>query len=136
MNAPELLGEVKAAYRSLGLKPTRRSFFYKRKRAAFACPLTALALYRGAVRRNEPYLGLDTAFNPAFVWACDELGGGFVTGLMDAWDGHEEADDDPEYLDGFAAGRLLAQELLGPASQQQTGASNATRTKERQATDP
>jgi hypothetical protein len=121
MNAPELLEEVKAAYRSLGLKPVRRSFFHKRKRAAFACPLTALALYRGAVRRNEPYLGLDRAFNPAFVWACNELGGDYATGLMDAWDGHEKQGDDPEYLEGFAAGRLLAQELLEPPPQQQTG---------------
>jgi hypothetical protein len=102
MNAPKLLEEVKAAYRSLGLKPTRLSFYFKRKGAAFACPLTALALYRGAVRRNEPYLGLDRAFNPAFVWACDER-------------------DDPEYVEGFAAGKLLAQELLGPVSQQQHG---------------
>jgi hypothetical protein len=121
MSGSALPEEVKAAYRSLGLRPTRRSFFFKRKRVAFACPLTALALYRGAVGRNEPYLGLDTAFNPAFVWACDELGGDFVTGLMDAWDGHDKAADDPEYLQGYAAGRLLADELLEPVSRQQTG---------------
>jgi hypothetical protein len=121
MNGTELLKEVKAAYRSLGLKPTRRTFFFKRKRAAFGCPLTALALYRVAVRKNEPYLGLDRAFNPAFVWACDELGGDFATGVMDGWDGHEKQGDDPEYLEGFAAGRLLADELLEPVSQQQSG---------------
>jgi hypothetical protein len=100
MNHPELLQDIKAAYRSLGIKPTRRSFFYKDKRGAFACPLTALALYRWAVRRNEPYLTLDTAF----VWACHELGGDFATGLLDAWDGHDEQDDDPEYLGGFRVG--------------------------------
>jgi hypothetical protein len=134
MNAPALLEEVKAAYRSLGLKPTRRTFFFKDKHAAFACPLTVLALYRGAVRRNEPYLGLDTAFNPAFVWACNEPGGDCASGVMDAWDGHEATDDDPEYVEGLAAGKLLAQEQREPASQQQTGASNDNRTKEGQGT--
>ena len=69
MNHPELLHDIKAAYRSLGIKPTRRSFFHKDKRGAFACALTALALYRHGVRKNKPYLTLDTAFNPAFVWA-------------------------------------------------------------------
>jgi hypothetical protein len=121
MNAFALLQEAKAAYRSLGLKPTRRTFFYKDKRGAYACALTALALDRGAVRGKEPYLGLDTAFNPAFVWACNELGGDFATGLMDAWDGHENQGDDQEYVEGFALGRLLADELLEPVSQRQTG---------------
>ena len=41
MNHPELLHDIKAAYRSLGIKPTRRSFFHKDKRGAFACALTA-----------------------------------------------------------------------------------------------
>jgi hypothetical protein len=40
---------------------------------------------------------------------------------MDAWDGHDKAADDPGYLEGYAVGRLLAQELREPASQQQTG---------------
>jgi hypothetical protein len=120
-NDSELLQEVKAAYRSLGLKPTRHSFFYKDKRGAFACPLTALALYRGAVKRKTPYLGLDITLNPAFLWACDELGGDFANGLMDGWDGHDQQCDDSEYLEGFAVGQLLAQELLGPVPQQQTG---------------
>jgi len=115
MNRPELLQEIIAAYRSLGLRPTRRSFFFKHKRRAFACPLTALALYRGAVKRNEPYLGLDTAFNPAFVWACDEFGGDFATGLLDVWDGHGKQHNDPEYREGYDLGAALAQEILpGP----------------------
>jgi hypothetical protein len=121
MDLSELLHDIKAAYRCLGLKPTRRTFFFKDKRGAFACALTALALYRHGVRRNEPYLTLDTVFNPAFVWGWNELGGNFVSGLMDAWDGHEPQDGEPAYLDGFAAGRLLAAELLGPAPQEEGG---------------
>jgi len=115
------LQEIVAAYRTLGLRPTRRSFYFKRKRRAWACPLTALALYRGVIKRNEPYLGLDTAFNPAFLWACNEFGGDYATGLLDAWDGHGKQGDDPDYLEGFAVGRLLSRELLEPVFQQQTG---------------
>jgi hypothetical protein len=121
MNRSDLLHDIKAAYRSLGLKPTRDTFFYRDKRGTFACPLTACALYRRAFKRNQPYLGLDTRFNPAFVWACHELGGDFAAGLMDAWDGDDKQGDEPEYVEGFAVGRLLAQQLLEPAPQQQAG---------------
>jgi hypothetical protein len=121
MNHSYLLHDIRAAYRSLGIKPTRRSFFFKDKRGAFACALTALALYRHGVRKNEPYLTLDRALNPVFVWACHDLGGDFATGLMDAWDGHEPQGDDPEYLGGFRVGRRLAEELLEPAPQEKIG---------------
>lgn len=115
----DLLQEIAAAYHSLGLRPTRRSFYYKHKRRAFGCPLTALAIFRGAVKGNEPYLGLDTAFNPAFLWACEEFGGDYATGLMDAWDGHEKSTDDPEYVEGYELGAALAQEILpAPTSYQ------------------
>jgi hypothetical protein len=119
MNRPELLQEIRDAYQTFGLKPTRSSFFIKRKRGGFACPLTALALSRGAVTRKSAYLGLDTAFNPAYVWACNELGGDWTSGFMDAVDGREKAGDEPEYLEGFAAGEPVAQDLFEPLPPQQ-----------------
>jgi hypothetical protein len=114
MTGPEMLQEIRDAYRTFGLKPTRSSFFIKQKRGGFACPLTALALSRRAVTRKSAYLGLDTAFNPAYMWACNELGGDWTAGFMDGVDGHDKAGDEPEYLEGFAVGQLVARDMFEP----------------------
>lgn len=104
-----LLRETIAAYDAQHLRPTRGTFFTPE---GFACPLVALALYRGVVSRGHPDLSLERAANPAFDWACTELGEDFTFGLLDGFDGKPANRAGSLYLDGFGLGTALAKLLL------------------------
>jgi hypothetical protein len=99
-----LLDEIRLAYQAHNLRPLRETFFYHGKRLDYACPLTALAIHRGAVDRADPGLELDQATNPVFDWACKEFGLGWVWGFLDGFDGRPVALDDPAYREGHALG--------------------------------
>jgi hypothetical protein len=113
MTAQELVHEIKQAYKARNMRPTRDEFFYRTKPANYACPLTALALFRGAVKKGAPYLNLNFSGNPVYVWACAEFGEHFVNGFLCGVDGEEDGVFPPEYAEGYAAGSLVAQDLFG-----------------------
>jgi hypothetical protein len=107
-----LLDEIRLAYQAHNLRPFRDSFFHHGKRLDYACPLTALALHRGAVDRADPALELDQTTNPVFDWACREFSLGWVWGFLDGFDGRPVALDDPAYVDGHAFGTSVARQVL------------------------
>jgi hypothetical protein len=111
MNAA-LLDEIRLAYQAHNLRPFRDSFFHHGTRCDYACPLTALAIHRGAVDRADPGLELDGADNPAFDWACREFGLGWAGGFLDGFDGRPFALDDPAYKEGHAFGASVARQVL------------------------
>ena len=112
MNNQELLDEIKAAYRVHRLRPIRGFFFQARKRYALACPLVALAIYRGVVDRNDPEIAKDAADNRAVEWGAQTFGEEWSWGFVDGFDRHTEKIDDPDYLEGYNFGAALAQEIL------------------------
>jgi hypothetical protein len=81
MNDATLLDEIKAAYRTQHLVPVRNKFFFEADGVAYACPLVALAVHRGAVGRADPDLALHGAANPALDWAAGEFGDSWAWGL-------------------------------------------------------
>ncbi len=109
LDTTSLLQEIKAAYQAQQLRAIRGTFFTPKD---FACPIVALALHRGVVKRDDPDLSLDRAANPAFDWACEEFGEDFVFGLLDGADGMAAKCSDPLYLDGFRLGEQAAALLL------------------------
>jgi hypothetical protein len=115
MTHATLLDEIRVAYQAHRLTPVRKTFFFESGRVAYACPLVALAVHRGAVGRADPALALDGAANPALDWAAGEFGDGWAWGFPDGFDGRTSALADPGYLDGYRQGALAAQETLAGA---------------------
>jgi hypothetical protein len=107
-----LLEEIKAAYQAHHLVPVRKRFFFEAGGVAYACPLVALAVHRGAVGRSDPDLALDGAANPVLGWAAGEFGEPWAWGFLDGFDGRPAALADPGYLDGYGQGAWAAQALL------------------------
>lgn len=105
----KLLEEILGSFDAQQLCPTRGTFF---REPSSSCPLVALAVNRGMVRRDDPDLSLEQAANPAFDWACDEFGEDFVFGLLDGFDGKAANRTDSLYLDGFRLGEKAAALLL------------------------
>ena len=105
-----LLEEIQAAYRSHKLRPIPGTFHLD----AFACPLTALAISRGIVDKNDPDLGLDQEKNPVFAWACDEFGAAWVRGFLNSFDEEEKASNHTTYLAGYECGELVFRQLFRP----------------------
>jgi hypothetical protein len=97
-----LIHEMQEAYRSHKLRPIPGTFLLD----DFACPLTALAISRGVVDKNDPDLGLDQEKNPVFAWASDEFGAAWVHGFVNAFDDEDKTSDDPEYVAGYTLGEL------------------------------
>ena len=106
MNLP-LLEEFHAAYES-DLWPMRGAFLV----GCFACPLTALAIRRGVVDRNDSRLELNDEENPVFLWACDEFGAVWVHGFMNGFDDEDRAESDSDYSAGYELGSLALEQLL------------------------
>ena len=102
-----LLNEFKAAYRSQKLRPVRGFFFARGKRVDMACPLVALALHRGAVDQTE-----DDGSNTALEWAVQTFGEHWTIGLLDGFDRQEKARNEPDYMEGYELGTVLAQDIL------------------------
>jgi hypothetical protein len=113
MSDATLLDEIRAACQAHRLTPARKRFFFQAGGVAYACPLVALAIHRGAVGRSDPDLALDGAANPALDWAAETFGDGWAWGFLDGFDGKGEALADPGYLDGHRQGARAAQEILG-----------------------
>lgn len=111
MNRP-LLEEITLAYQSQNLKPLRRMFCIHEKGVDYVCPLVALAVNRGVVDRADPSIEIDGGANAALDWAAGIWGDDFVIGLLDGWDGREQAKDNPDYVDGYALGIEAAQKLV------------------------
>jgi hypothetical protein len=120
MTGPGHLDEIKAAYKAHRLRPIRPCYFIHGKRYDSASPLVALGVHRGAVDRNDPSVAKDAADNPAVEWAAQTFGEEWSWGFVDGFDLQTERIDDPEYLEGFRLGELLAQEIL-PAPQSYQG---------------
>ena len=116
MTHATLLDEIRAAYRTHRLVPARKTFFFEAGGVAYACPLVALAIHRGAVGRSDPGLALDGAANPVLGWAAGEFGEPWAWGFLDGFDGRPAALADPNYLDGYRQGALAAQETLAGGS--------------------
>ena len=106
-----LLEEIKAAFRSRKLQPIRRLFFLNDESGDFACPLVALAIHRGQVDRSDPGIEIDGGANTALEWAAQTFGEDFAIGLLDGFDGQEQAKADPQYLRGYDLGVAAAQQL-------------------------
>jgi hypothetical protein len=108
-----LVQEIRLAYQSQKLQPIRRFFFLHDDSGDFACPLLALAVYRGQVDRADPRIELDGGANPALEWAAQTFGEAFAIGLLDGFDGQQQAKDDPDpdYLRGYALGVAAALQL-------------------------
>lgn len=110
MNNP-LLDEIKLAYQTQTLRPIRRLFSFSEKGMDYVCPLVALAVHRRVVDRADPGNVVDGGANTALDWADNTFGEDFAIGLMDAWDGRENARNNPQYQAGYALGVEAAQEL-------------------------
>ncbi len=106
-----LLQEISLAYQTQNLRPIRRFFFLHDESGDFACPLVALAIYRGQVDRTDPGIGLDGGANTALEWVARTFGEDFAIGLLDGFDGQEQAKDDPDYLRGYDLGVAAALQL-------------------------
>jgi hypothetical protein len=116
MSDATLPDEIRAAYQAHRLVPARKRFFFEAGGVAYACPLVALAIHRGAVGRSDPDLALDGAANPALDWASGEFGAAWAWGFLDGFDGRPAALADPDYLHGHRQGALAAQETLAGGS--------------------
>jgi hypothetical protein len=112
MTHAALVDEIKAAYQAHRLVPARKTFFFQAGGVAYACPLVALAIHRGAVDRADLDLALDGAANPALDWAAGEFGEHWMWGFLEGFDGKEGALADPGYLRGYGQGARVAQEIL------------------------
>jgi hypothetical protein len=112
MTDPGLLGEIKTAYKVHRLRPIRRCFFLRGKRYDSACPMTALAIQRGVVDRDDPAIARDAADNPAVEWGAQTFGEEWSWGFVDGFDRQTERIDDPAYLHGYTLGIALAQDIL------------------------
>lgn len=106
----ELLEEIEAAYEAHNIEPVRCVYFHAG--LAYACPLTALAIHRGKVNKDDPMLELDEDDNPALVWSCDEFGADWVEGFINAYDGAERSSNEPAYLAGYEFGELTLKTLF------------------------
>ena len=95
--------EIKTAYQVQNLRPIRGFFL----RNDFACPIVALAIHRGVVKRDDPI-----ADGVALQWAVETFGRGWVKGFLDGFDGQTRSIDDPAYPNGFAVGNRLVQAFL------------------------
>jgi hypothetical protein len=112
----ELIDEIKTAYKLHGLRPMRGLFFWPGKRYDFACPLVALAIHRGVVKRDDPDLARDDAANAAVEWAAQTLGEEWTLGFLDGFDRQSKRLDNREYDDGFDIGVALAYDILPGAA--------------------
>lgn len=107
----ELFAEIMAAYQRQDFKPIRRMFCIHEMGVDHVCPLVALAVHRGVVDRADPAIEIDGGANSALDWAAHLWGDDFVIGLLDGWDGQEQAKPDSDYLDGHELGVAAAQQL-------------------------
>lgn len=127
-----LLEEIITAFRSRKLQPIRRRFYVREGGVDFACALVALALQRGSVDRADPGIELDGGANTALEWTARTFGEDFAIGLLDGFDGQEQAKADPHYLRGYNLGVAAAQQLSprdpGLNCTKTTGQSNSPRT--------
>ena len=105
-----LLEEIQAAYDAHNIEPIRCIYFHAG--LAYACPLTALAIGRGVVVKNDPRLGLDDDDNPTLAWAVDEFGADWVEGFVSGYDGDERSRKDTAYLAGYEFGELTLEQLF------------------------
>jgi len=106
-----LLVEIVTAYEMQGFKPIRRIFTLHEKGIEHVCPIVALAVHRGVVDRADPAIQIDGGANAALEWAAGQWGESFVIGLLDGFDGQEQARPDPFYLEGHELGVAAAQQL-------------------------
>jgi hypothetical protein len=106
-----LLQEIIDAFQAQKLQPIRRRFCVREGGVDFACPLVALAVYRGQVDSADPCIELDGGANPALEWAAQTFGEAFAVGLLDGFDGQQQAKDDPDYLRGYDLGVAAALQL-------------------------
>jgi hypothetical protein len=72
----------------------------------YVCPLTAIAISRGVVDKNDPRLELQENDNPVPAWACDEFGEIWFFGFVNGFDETEKTNDESEYLAGYELGVL------------------------------
>lgn len=112
MNA-DLLAEIIAVYQTQNFKPIRRMFCLHEKGVDQVCPLVALAVNRGVVDRTDPSIEIDGGANAALDWFASIWGDDFVIGLLDGWDGQEQAKDTPDYVEGYGLG-VEAAKVLSP----------------------
>ena len=106
-----LLAEIVTAYQTQNFKPLRRMFCVHEKGVDHVCPLVCLAVHRGVVDRADPAIEIDGGANAALDWAAQLWGEDFVIGLLDGWDGQEQAKNDPDYVEGHALGIEAAHQL-------------------------
>ena len=107
----DLLAEIVAAYQAQNFKPLRRMFCLHEKGVDQVCPLVALAVNRGVVDRADPSIEIDGGANAALEWSAKTFGEEFTIGLLDGFDGQEQAKNDPDYVDGHELGVAAAKQL-------------------------
>jgi hypothetical protein len=105
------LTEIVAAYQAQDFKPIRRIFTLHAKGVDHVCPLVALAIHRGVVDRADPGIEIDGGANLALSWGSDLWSFEFVVGILDGWDGQEQAKDIHDYVEGYQLGVAAAQQL-------------------------
>lgn len=105
------LDEIVAAYQQQNLKPIRRMFCIHEMGVDHVCLLVALAVHRGVVDRADPGIEIDGGANSALDWAAGLWGDDFVIGLLDGFDGREQAKYDRDYLEGHELGVAAAHHL-------------------------
>jgi hypothetical protein len=106
-----LLEEISLAYHAHDLRPIRGFFCLNEGGVDYACPIVCLAVHRGVTGKADPDWTKDVTAVTAVEWAARTLGDDFTIGLLDGFDGHKQARDGPEYLQGFALGVAAARQL-------------------------
>ena len=106
-----LFDEIKSAYQTQNLFPIRRFFCLRDQDGDFACPLVALAVYRGVVDRSDPGIEIDGGANLALDWAASQWGEDWAIGFLDGFDSLAKSKADPEYLNGYGLGLAAALQL-------------------------